>query len=292
MTLKTWNASNGSFTNPKDWTPQGVPVSADTADITNGTVRIRNLDLTDVTMQVSSQSQSNPATLDIRNSTIGNLAIVPQTSQQFPVADINIRGTATEDGFVQLGDFSSVVAGSTLDVTVANRSTFINTGTINEGTGSTLDVTGRGTFENDGTFNVQGSEATIDTPITGTGTINAEIGIDTRATQLTIGGSVSAGETVNVIGNAVLQLSDTPEFLGEINFAPPPPPGVGLEEVILQGIASTAASYNGSVLSVFNGPDLVASLRVATPDGLTVTSSGGNTFIAPDGPIVAAHALG
>ena len=185
---------------------------------------------------------------------------------------------------MQLGDFSSVAAGSTLDVAVANRSTFINTGTINEGTGSTLDVTGKGTFENDSTLNVQGSNATIDTPLTGTGTANIEIGIDTHAAQLTLGNSVSAGETVNVLGTTLL-LSDTPEFLGQINFAsPPPPPGIGLEEVILQGIPSTSANYDGSILSVFSGPDLVASLRVATPDHLTVTSSGGNRFITPDAP--------
>ena len=183
---------------------------------------------------------------------------------------------------MQLGDFSSVAAGSTLDVAVANRSTFINTGTINEGTGSTFDVTGKGTFENDSTLNVQGSNATIDTPLTGTGTANIEIGIDTHAAQLTLGNSVSAGETVNVLGTALL-LSDAPEFLGQINLASPPPP-FGLEEVILQGVASTSSSYDGSTLSVFNGPNLVASLRIATPDHLTVTSSGGNTFITPDAP--------
>ena len=283
MTLKTWNGSKGNFKNPKDWTPKGIPAAGDDADITNGTVRIRNLDLTDITLRVSSQSQSNPATLDIRNSIIGNLAIVPQTPQQFPVADMNIRGTVTEDGFVQLGDFSSVVAGSTLDIDIANRhSTFINIGTINEGTGSTFDVTGKGAFENDGTLNVVGSNATIDTPITGTGTINIEIGINTHEAQLTLGNSVSAGETVNVLGTALL-LSDAPEFLGQINLASPPPP-FGLEEVTLQGVASTSASYDGSTLSVFNGPNLVASLRIATPDHLTVTSSGGNTFITPGAP--------
>jgi len=283
MTLKTWNGSKGNFKNPKDWTPKGIPAAGDDADITNGTVRVRNLDLTDITLRVSSQSQSNPATLDIRNSIIGNLAIVPQTPQQFPVADMNIRGTVTGDGFVQLGDFSSVVAGSTLDIDIANHhSTFINTGTINEGTGSTFDVTGKGAFENDGTLNVVGSNATIDTPITGTGTINIEIGINTHEAQLTLGNSVSAGETVNVLGTALL-LSDAPEFLGQINLASPPPP-FGLEEVTLQGVASTSASYDGSTLSVFNGPNLVASLKIATPDHLTVTSSGGNTFITPDAP--------
>ena len=97
MTLKTWNGSNGNFKNPKDWTPKGVPAAGDDADITNGTVRIRNLDLTDIPLRVSSQSQSNPATLNIRNSTIGNLAIVPQTPQQLPVADMNIRGTVDAD---------------------------------------------------------------------------------------------------------------------------------------------------------------------------------------------------
>jgi hypothetical protein len=94
---------------------------------------------------------------------------------------------------------------------------------------------------------------------------------------LTLGSSVGAGETVNVLGTALL-LSDTPEFLGQINLASPPPP-FGLEQVILQGVTSTSASYDGSTLSVFDGPDLVASLRVATPDNLAVTSSGGNTFI-------------
>ena len=105
--------------------------------------------------------------------------------QQLPVADMNIHGTVTEDGFVQLGDFSSVVEGSTLDVAVAHRSKFINTGTINEGTGSTLDVAGKGAFDNDGTLNIQGSNATIDTPLTGTGTVNIEIGINTHEAQLT-----------------------------------------------------------------------------------------------------------
>jgi len=292
MALKTWNGSNGNFQNPNDWTPKGVPAAGDDAVITNGTVRINNLNLTGVGIQVSSQNQSNPVTLDIHNSTIGTVPITELTPQQFAIADMNIKGTVIENDLLKLGGFSRTPVGSTLNMDIAKHSTFVNTGTIDAETGSTISVIGKGTFENNSTFDVIGSMTTVDTPITGTGTINAEIGIDTRATQLNIGDSVSAGETVNVIGNAVLQLSDTPEFLGAINFAPPPPPGIGLEEVILQGIASTSASYNGSVLSVFNGTDLVASLRVATPDGLTVTSSGGNTFITPDGPIVAAHALG
>lgn len=294
MTVRTWSGSNGNFKTANNWSPPGTPMSGDTAIITNGSVNINKFDLTGIDVEVTSTDQNNPTTLTLHNSTIDFFAVTTPASNDFPIADMTIRGTVTEEGTLMLGAVNQFNGGSTLNMDIKNGSNFINKGSINEESFSHLNISGKGAFDNNGTWDAVGSQSTVSTPIDGIGTINVELGINEVGSKLTVGNSVSANQTVNLIGNAQLQLDDTPQFLAQITMANVTGSGL-LEEVILSGITSTSASYNGSILDVFNGSNLVASLRITSAHdmGFTVNSSGGNTFITPDGPVMApiAHAL-
>ena len=164
------------------------------------------------------------------------------------------------------------------DTTIRVHGHTINTGTIGEETSDTLTVSGHGRFVNDGTINLVGATATIDTAVVGTGVISEHIGVDLHASVLEFANAVGAGQTVNVDGTQLV-LGDAKEFRGLIVMTePPPPPGIGLEQVELKGIAATASSYSGGVLDVLVGDHVAASLRLTANDP-QVTSSGGNTFI-------------
>lgn len=279
MVDATWNGGSGNYADSNNWSGGVVPDQpGDLGIVTNGTIQIDKLNLTSVGTQISSQSQSNPVTLDIRNSTLGVVPIAELSSSLFPIADLNTRGEVTLANYMQLGGgIEGFNYGSTLNLHIRSGR-FINAGTIDEQTFSNLNVTGNGKFTNDGTFTIEGAGATIDTSVVGTGVINEQIGIDTHASFLEFGGKVGTGQTINLDGTQLI-LDDAKQFKGLIVFAePPPPPAIGLEQVELKGIAATSSNYSGGILDVFVGSHVSAALRITANDP-QVTSSGGNTFI-------------
>jgi hypothetical protein len=279
MVDATWNGGNGSYADPNNWSGGVVPDQpGDVGIVTIGTIQIDKLNLTGVGTQISSRSNANPVTLDVRNSTLGVVPITELTTSLFPIADINTQGKVTLANYMQLGGgIESFNFGSTLNLDIG-RGRFTNLGTIDEQTFSDLNVTGKGKFANDGTVDITGASATVDTAVVGTGVINEQIGIDTHASFLEFGGKVGAGQTINLDGTRLI-LDDAKQFKGLIVFAePPPPPAIGLEQVELKGIAATSSSYNGGVLDVFVGSQVAAALRITANDP-HVASSGGNTFI-------------
>jgi hypothetical protein len=279
MVDATWNGGNGSYADPNNWSGGVVPDQpGDVGIVTIGAIQIDKLNLTGVGTQISSWSNANPVTLDVRNSTLGVVPITELTTSLFPIADINTQGKVTLANYMQLGGgIESFNFGSTLNLDIGGGR-FTNLGTIDEQTFSDLNVTGKGKFANDGTVDITGASATVDTAVVGTGVINEQIGIDTHASFLEFGGKVGAGQTINLDGTRLI-LDDAKQFKGLIVFAePPPPPAIGLEQVELKGIAATSSSYNGGVLDVFVGSQVAAALRITANDP-QVASSGGNTFI-------------
>jgi hypothetical protein len=279
MVDATWNGGNGSYADPNNWSGGVVPDQpGDVGIVTIGTIQIDKLNLTGVGTQISSWSNANPVTLDVRNSTLGVVPITELTTSLFPIADINTQGKVTLANYMQLGGgIEGVNFGSTLNLDIGGGR-FTNAGTINEQTFSNLNVTGNGKFANDGTVDITGANATVDTAMVGTGVINEQIGIDTHASLLEFGGNVGAGQTINLDGTQLI-LDEAKQFKGLIVFAePPPPPAIGLEQVELKDIAATSSSYSGGVLDVFAGTHVAAALRITANDP-QVTSSGGNTFI-------------
>jgi hypothetical protein len=279
MVDATWNGGNGNYTDPNNWSGGGVPDKpGDLGIVTNGTIQLDKLDLTGVGTQISSQSNANPATLDVRNSTLGVLPITELTPSLFLIADVNTQSKVTLANYMQLGGgIEGFNFGSTLNLDIGGGR-FTNAGTIDEQTFSTLNIAGNGKFANDGTVDITGANATLDTAVVGTGVINEQIGIDTHASFLEFGAKVGAGQTINLDGTQLI-LDDAKQFKGLIVFAePPPPPAIGREQVELKGIAATSSSYGGGVLDVFVGSHVAAALRITANDP-QVTSSGGNTFL-------------
>lgn len=279
MVDATWNGGNGNYADPNNWSGGAVPDQpGDLGIVTKGTIQIDKLNLTAVGIQISSQCNANPVTLDVRNSTLGVVPITELTPSLFPIADINTQGKVTLANYMQLGGgIEGFNFGSTLNLDI-DGGRFTNAGTIDEQTFSSLNVTGNGKFANDGTVDVTGANATVDSAVVGTGIINEQIGIDTHASFLEFGGKVGAGQTINLDGTRLI-LDDAKQFKGLIVFAePPPPPAIGLEQVELKGIAATSSSYSGGIFDVFVGSRVAATLRITANDP-QVTSSGGNTFI-------------
>jgi hypothetical protein len=255
-----------------------------TETFSNGTVRIHKQVLSGTDVQAESADQNNPTTLRVRDSTLGNVAVTITNGAFFPIADMTVKGTVNEVGTLQLGGgFLGVNFRSILDTTIANNSDFNLTGTVQEGgPTSQWTIDGKGTFSNNGIVNISGAETTIDTPVDGTGQFNLTLGIHAVGSNLTLNNAVGSGETINIDAGCHLLLSDTPQFLAQVNMGVSPSP-FGPSDITLEGITSTSSTYDGSTLEVFNGSHEAASLHITTQDlqGLLVTSANGNTVITP-----------
>src|SRR3954451_4599114 len=131
MTSRTWNGSNGAYSNAADWLPFGVPVSGDVATINSGTVTATGTDLApNVLTNVNSSATQTELILT------NNAAIA--SGDQITVraggtnAALGAVGTVTNTGVVSLAQ-SGVSTNAFLvvqDQPGGGASTFINNGMI------------------------------------------------------------------------------------------------------------------------------------------------------------------
>src|SRR4051794_5220066 len=130
MTSRTWNGSNGAYSNAADWLPVGVPLSGDVATINSGTVTATGTDLAPnvLTNVNSSTSQTE---LILTNATIasGDQITVRAGATN---AVLGTMGTVTNTGLVSLAQ-SGASSNPFLvvqDQPGGGASTFINNGMI------------------------------------------------------------------------------------------------------------------------------------------------------------------
>ncbi len=228
MVARTWNGGAGNdASNPNDWSPAGAPQPGDSLTIGSGTIDVSGNDLAGDTLSVSPYTASGGS----------------------EVADIATNGPATLDLSVLLG---------TANVTVAPGSVLTLNAQVNAGY---LNVSG-GTLSFIGTSSFDAYKTVLSDRLTGNGTLDLYGGNATGA-FLEVNGPVGSGLTFNIssngAGDAGLQIDHPGKFHGDIQLQS------GFAAFI--GLQATSADLSGDILALFNGAQLVDSVRLTNPGG-------------------------
>ena len=170
----TWNGSDGSYTDPANWTPQEVPLcgSSNSAVIQSGTVTLSNAEPNGILIALAGPSAANQPNLVLDNAAFGPgvyLTLVTTANSlpgQFPAvgfATITVNGYDTNEGRVSLG--GAKTNPDFLNIAIAPYSQLNQEGTISVFDSSQLRVSGAdeapATLNNDGTINVSGGAVLI-----------------------------------------------------------------------------------------------------------------------------------
>ncbi len=217
MTTRTWNGTNGNFTDAGNWSPSGVPTSGDTAVINAGTVAATGT-ISGVTIDLNvAAGASASTTLALNSAALDSAsALVVNNAQGFttaPPAVISVSGTSSFGG-------TEAFYGSLIQFSIASGSTLVNAGTM-DFFRSSPNLSGGGTFQNNGNVALVNPSngvqvADFVTPITGTGTF--ALGEHAR---LEFDGPVGSGQTILMNdgsnGNELLQFNDVGAVNATIN---------------------------------------------------------------------------
>lgn len=285
--MPIWFGGTGNYDNGANWSsPSGVPAPGSFARIGSGTVEVRCLNISDVTLALEHGPGSAPfPVLDLTNAKVGSILLDSSTPSPHGSGGgtINVAGHVTFSGTIA----PDQVDLSDLTINLAKHSTLRNTGTLTTagaGTSASTDITGcHARVVNDGVIATSQGTTTIDPAVLGIGTIEllepTGIPIDD---VVTLGRAVGHGQTVLFSGTpetgagAMLVLDDPHGFHGKIV-------GFGAGDTI--ELAHTTAgcdSFCHDVLTVRGPCGAVAHLRFADgfqQNDFSLSHSGGNTFI-------------
>lgn len=258
MTTKTWNGSNGNFTDANSWSPAGVPVAGDVAVINAGTVAVPSSP-SGVTIQLVERSGGTAATTLALNGIALDASVSLVTNSQNNYNSVS--PTLAVTGASSLAGTDSFY-GTKATFSIAGGSSLTNNGTMNFYSAGLFTV-GGGTLVNNGTIAIvnpaaQSQYSVLNDALTGTGTV--ALG---RNARIEIGAAVGSGQTLllndGTSGNEVVQLDQVGTFAGRIN-------GFSSSDLIsVTNTTYTNASYtstgaNSGTLSLFNGTTLQGSI--------------------------------
>lgn len=256
--MATWFGGTGSFYNPNNWNPVGVPQSGDAAVVQTGTVKVTN-HTNDATFYLDGASKATQPVLQLTNDTMqSDIYLVGPPGSGPLFGKISVSGFVSSAG----GQVGAVeAAGGNLTIHIAQQSTFVNTGTIDTPNGTTLINGAPGSvFVNDGAVNTgDGSHdfgsTEIDIPVTGTGTF--QLGPSNAGSELGFGSNVSKG--INVLfteGGDHLVLHQPLKFLASITQFHQ------TETISLPNTAVTSDTFASNHLKLFDNGTLVANLNI------------------------------
>ena len=211
MTTKTWNGADAPFNTDADWSTGTRPAPGDIALINAGTVSATGILTTPLTIKLASSAGLSP-TLALTDATIANGDHITVTGGGSD-ATLKASGIVVNRGGITLAGANPVI-----NLAAGTTPSFDNEGGISV-TGSGGIITGAAaSFVNNGTLSFRGPASgtpqgdSVINGITGTGTIRLS-----GTTNLQLGGSVAAGQTVQFEGgtsNLGLTLFDN--FKGSI----------------------------------------------------------------------------
>jgi hypothetical protein len=271
----TWlGGGNNSFTNPKDWSPNGVPAQGDSLFMNSGTMNINGYQLPLGTNMVTSGKEALNLSDGASFSTYVN-----------GTAAISLTGTDTL--------LVSASGGGNATVHIANGGEMIGTFGVGGGNASSLTIEGNGVFDNgfardnggySYTQNV--SDVVVNAKVIGTGIFNDYGG------TMEFMKSVGSGQSVNVLswnGVSLLNLDDPTEFAGQVDLSRGAIDLVGLGKV-------GSFTFANAILSLYVGNKVVDTLRLTndTAKGFGVERSGNNlvtVYSVGDNPVSHAAAL-
>ncbi len=251
MTTRTWNGSNGSFSSAASWSPAGVPAAGDVAVINAGTVAVAGA-VSGVAFQLNEPSGGGASTtLALNGATLDSastLVVNNQNAFNSVAPAISTSGISTIAG---TGSFY----GTQILMPIASGSTLINAGTL-DFYATSPQVTGGGTFQNNGTFALLNPNSVAQIPViadsvTGTGLF----ALGTHA-RIAFTGAVGSGQTVlmndGAAGSETLEIDQPTTFNGLIN-------GFSSSDLIsvintpFTNATYTSTGANSGVLRLFSG---------------------------------------
>ena len=272
-----WNGGVGSYLDPAQWTPAGVPLygASETATIDAGMVTLSSAEPNGITLVLG--GATNPELL-LSNAAFGPATTIDTTS----LATLGVQGYDTNYGRITLGGKLTVDAGG--------YGQFNQLGTITVPAGSSLTVGQAGVLNNDGLIDFTGGSGTIADSIAGSGTI----ALDAVGSALEVTGAVGPGVTF-ALRQGSLRFGDASALtrfnqpIGTLSDF-----GSAGASLTLGNFAFTRAAYattaNGALLALSQGDQTVAAIPLANTDptfyAVTANADGTSTVtpVAPTLP--------
>ena len=318
MTTKVWVGGTGSFDDPNEWSPSGVPGAGDIAIIQIGTATVEDQKLDGFRLQLQSQA----SVLDVSDVILEQnftLAVSPGAGG---TATLNATGFFANKGVIDVGpsdnqpEFSPPFTVTLSDLQPSNvwggaRGVFVNEGTIRVDTGQPFAIVAQSSdavLINDGLVKLDAAfvQASLGVSVQGTGTIVTGETITPAVSALLLatipsvefGGAVGYYQNLVISGSARIQIDQPLEFHALIHgFAPlasptsPPPYYYSFyePEIVLENTPVTYYTVGNDVLTLWNGSSLVGQLRFTdfayAKDNFLISTSGTTTTIEPQGTL-------
>ena len=316
MATKVWVGGTGSFDNPNEWSPAGVPGTGDVAIIQTGSAMAQEQVLNGFELQL----QSPASVLDITDVLFGKNFTLTAPPGAGGTATLNATGFNANDGLIQViapvgpQQFSPPFTINLSDLAPSPGCSgvpaiFVNSGTILDQSGQPFVIAAKSAdavLINNGLMQLDAPfmQADIGVKVLGSGTIETGHEITPAVSALLLasipslefGGAVGSGENLIVTGTAHIRLDDPAQFHALIHgfeplpasSSPPPFPYSFYEpEIILANSQVTSYAVSHDVLSLWDGSHLVARLRFTgynyAKADFSVASSGSDTIIEPVG---------
>ena len=299
----TWNGSDGSYTDPANWTPQEVPLygSSNSAVIQSGTVTLSNAEPNGILIALAGPSAANQPNLVLDNAAFGPgvyLTLVTTANSlpgQFPAvgfATITVNGYDTNEGRVSLG--GAKTNPDFLNIAIAPYSQLNQEGTISVFDSSQLRVSGAdeapATLNNDGTINVSGGSVIISTDVIGSGTLAFVSASPGFGDEAELGAGVSATQHISFSDPNVsatresLRIDNPSAFHGVIDGFADQLDSITLANTQATGTYFAQVTPESGALLLLNGQEVVGALTVTGTHASNAYGVSNN----PDGSITAA----
>lgn len=290
----TWNGGDRSYTDPTQWTPQGVPLYGDARDtvlIQAGTVTLSDAKPEDITIILSARNAAAAPNLVLDNAALGRAValtlippIDPVTGNGPPAgfARITVEGYDTNESSITLG--GQGVNSDFLTIAIAPYGQLNQEGSIGVYFGSSLTVTGTGdapaTLNNDALIAIDAASVTISADLTGSGLIDF---LTTRSydANLVLNGAVADTQHITFGANnfstrEYLSLSDPAAFHGVIDNFNNPNDILTLADTQATSAYFAQVTPDSGALLLLNGQEVVRALTVTgthAPDAYGVSST-------------------
>ena len=278
----TWDGTDGSYTDPANWTPQDVPLygRGNTALIQSGTATLSDAAPDGILITLAGASQDAPATLVLDNAALGpgvtigmTLPIVNGVLPGASFAALAVEGYDTSEATILVGTGRGP-GPQFMTIAIAPYGQLNQEGTIDVSLASLqVERTGEApaTLNNDGTINVLGSGVSIAADVTGTGSIKF-LPYPTGSGGVEFGGAVAATQHIafNPYSSGNIRIDDPSAFHGVIDGflgSPDGSPGsfysVTLADTQATGTYFAQVTPEAGALLVLNGQEVVAALTVS-----------------------------
>ena len=272
MAQYKWNGSTGSYLDPTQWTPAGVPLYSigDTATIDAGTSSLSNAEPNSVTLLLGGQADP---TLQLKDAAFGPGMTVDASY----FATLDLEGFDSNYGTIAVGAPNALV-NTIFTISTKGSGTLNQYGTVTVGAASMLLMEGKTFLNNAGMIALAGGSALITEAISGNGTI--ELGA--VSSTLDVKAGVGLGQTF-ALDKGTLTIDDYGAFQGRIaDFTS------SAATLVLGGIKFDTATYSqdasgerlvltskGSVVGLLQLDNTAATHYTVTPgaNGIAITPS-------------------